>query len=219
MLRDAGQPASYGSVEAAGGGRFAARLAALWPGLGAGTTPAWRARFLRHCEEYLEGTAWEAANRSRRFPPSPGEYVRGRRASSGSAVYLDLVEYALGPSLAPDVRGRPWVGTALSAAADVAAWHNDLVSLPKELREHEVNNLVVVLAAHRGLDPVTAGATVRAALRRRLAHFTHATERLRATCDPDSARYAAGLRAWVSGTLAWNSCADRYRSGARAGAV
>ena len=214
LLEGTGGPAAGGPYD----NRFTRAFDEVWRHLAAPMSHGWRQRFLGHCLEYLHAAAWEAQNRARNTPPSTVDYIHRRRNSSGNGPRLDLVEYAVACRLPTGFHTLPAVRAALTAATDIAGWHNDLVSLPREEARGDPNTRVLAVAQERRCDQETAIGLVRARLRSRMHDFDRSTARHarqarhRKTHGPHATRYLAGLRAWVHGTLTWHTDARRYRT-------
>lgn len=198
---------------------LAGTLAELWKRLGDGTPLLWQERFRDHWRDYLTAYHWEAINRTRTGPPSLPGFLRGRRDSIGVQPCLDLVERC-GRYTLPDElhRGSPlaemrWI------TADVVIFVNDIVSVDKELAAGDVNNSVIILHKGSGLSVDRAAREVARLANSRVERFqTLAVEltetlafagvssQLRAQVDD----YVAGMRALMSGNLAWSRTTARY---------
>ncbi|MFD5825261.1 hypothetical protein [Lentzea sp. NPDC060358] len=124
----------------------------LWPGVSAGTTPAWRARFARDCRRMTESIWWHARVRSGQTGPvGEAVYLDRRRESIGAAIFCDMLEVLLGLSLDERFFDGPEYRGLVDAVFDTAGWVNDLWSAPKDAEAGEVN--LVFLVAARGGTP------------------------------------------------------------------
>lgn len=116
-----------------------------------GLSDVWMRRFVRVVEEHLDATLWEAANRARGTAPDLKTYVRMRPLTGGLSIVDELVEIVEGTHLPQEVRDQASVRRLTDASHNVTCWANDVLSLEKELRHGEVNNLVMVLRDAEGL--------------------------------------------------------------------
>jgi hypothetical protein len=183
------------------------------------TVPAvWWARFVGHLEEYLVGCHWEATNRTQGTVPLLDEYPANRRAAGAIMPSLDLMEFAAGEFLPDSVYADADYRRAVTAAADVVCWTDDVATVAKERARGDVHNLVIVLA-HGDVrrDWNRAEMTATAMFEERLNEFLDAERVLLApgpTVDAHRdqvARNVAGLRAWMRGHLEWGLETARYR--------
>ncbi|MFK8906866.1 isoafricanol synthase [Streptomyces sp. YS-3] len=198
---------------------LAGTLAELWKRLSRDTPLLWQNRFREHWRDYLTAYHWEAVNRTRTGLPSLPGFLRGRRDSIGVQPCLDLVERC-GRYTLPDElhRGSPlaemrWI------TADVVIFVNDIVSADKELAAGDVNNSVIILHKGSGLSVDRAAREVARMANSRVQRFqtlaaeltgtlagTGVSDQLRAQVDD----YVAGMRALMSGNLAWSRTTARY---------
>lgn len=196
-------------------------LVEAWRNLISLPTPPWRARFLRHTEEYLEGCNWEAANRASGIVPELDDYVASRRRFGGIKMAMDLTEFAGSYELPPPVHDSPPVLDLLDALGDITLWGNDIFSATVDAEEGNVSNLIFVLQAKFdcGVDEAVHRATTM--IDERLAGLAGIEERLYDWCDNngfdlqvrrDAARFVEGAHTWISGNLTWSAGNSRYVS-------
>jgi len=183
-------------------GAFDDLLARLGPRMG----QEWVRRFLRHCLLSVEAFGWEAGNRSEARWPSLDSYLANRPHSSASLGNLDLVEYAARTPLTPDQAAHEDVVALRRLAADCTAWHNDLVSWPKERAQGDPHNLVLLLAHHELMPLPRAEEEVRLRICARLAELHCAADRL-ALSVPGAEAYGEAVRAWTHGLMTWHNVA------------
>lgn len=197
---------------ASGSSGFVAAFDDLLARLGPRMGQDWVRRFLRHCLLSLEAFGWEAGNRAEACWPSLASYQANRPHSSASLVNLDLVEYAARAPLTPDQAAHEDVVALRRLAADCTAWHNDLVSWPKERAQGDPHNLVLLLAHHELMPLPQAEGEVRLRISARLAELHCAADRL-ARSVPGTEAYGEAVRAWAHGLMTWHNVAtNRFES-------
>ena len=175
---------------------------------------AWFTRFATSVQQYFDGCVWEASNRRDRLVPNVEAYIRMRRFACGMYIYLDFVELAMRAELPLVVRGHGDVARLGQIANHVAAWHNDLFSLGKELAFGDVHNLVVVLAKERAVDLAEARRMAVASCNEEVEAFEVIAGRLPSfgvRVDPTVATYKQGLGALMRGNLDWSVATGRYQ--------
>ena len=119
-------------------------FAELWRRTSAGMSDEWRLRFATNLQRQQDACRVQSGNRRRGRIPTLSEYPALRRGTVGPFLY-DLVEPCLGVEVPAAVQtGWAWQ-TMVESVADVAAWCNDVASLPKE--RGDGHNLLVVAAA------------------------------------------------------------------------
>jgi hypothetical protein len=187
-------------------------LADVWRRTAARLSPAWRARFVGHVEEYLAGTAWEAGNRRAGRVPDPAEYIEMRRHTAATGLFFDLIEVFRGVEVPEPTWRNPALRTLRGYADNAVAWFNDLVSWPKELRRGDRHNLVLVLGHHTGCSLDEA---VRAAARYhdgQVRGFVAAREAMPLDLLNHSgvAGVVADLAHWIRGNMDWSRETGRY---------
>lgn len=150
--------------------------------------------------------------------PNLSEYMEMRSVTGG----LDILTFVL--ATLDDIRlpkrllGQPGVERLTAASHNICCWHNDLVSLNKELASGEVHNLVIVLRHDPEAGCPSLPAAVDAA--ERMIHgeieaFAELGTEVRAIAEPwgrAAAWYERMLRNRVGGVIAWQEvCAARYQ--------
>lgn len=138
-----------------------------------------------------------------------------RRAAGAVQTAIELIEVCEQLELDDEMLEHPDVSALATACNDVVCWTNDLASLPKEIAEGNVHNLVVVLQHERcrGNWPC-AVALAQQLLDARVREFIALADNLPgfgAARDAELARYVADLRAWMRGNLDWAIESGRYR--------
>jgi 5-epi-alpha-selinene synthase len=160
----------------------------------------------------------ETAYQHRGDYPTVSEYVKMRSVTGG----LDILTFVLaaldGIRLPKGLLADPAVRRLTDASHNVCCWHNDLVSLNKEISSGEVHNLILVLQN----DPEYGCQSLRGALgaavtmiHEELGTFIELEREIRAMGGPwarPAEWYARMLRHRVSGVIEWQeACAARYQ--------
>lgn len=122
--------------------RAFADLQDRWGRLG---TAEWRARFKRHHLRYFAAHRWEARNQVQGYVPTRNEYVTNTRVAAGIPLVFDLAALAGDVVRSRSLYRSPIYQELLETAGNVICWTNDVYSLHRELRNDEVNNLIVVI--------------------------------------------------------------------------
>lgn len=177
-------------------------------------TDVWMRRLVRAVREHLEATLWEAANRARATVPDIESYIRMRPLTGGLSIVTELIEIIEGYHLPAEVREHAAVRRLSGASHNIACWANDIISLAKELRCGEVNNLVVVLSNE--FDLTLQEAVDRAARMHdaEVQVFVQTAAQLPSfgpAVDEILARYVSVLQARMRGILDWSYQSERYR--------
>lgn len=160
----------------------------------------------------------ETAYQHRGTCPTLSEYV-GMRSVTGGLDILTFVLGALdGVRLSKRLLDDPAVRRLTTASHNVCCWHNDLVSLNKELVSGEVHNLVLVLQQDPEGGRFTLPEAVDAAehmICEELETFVDLKQEVGGREGPHAraaAWYAYMLRNRVGGVISWQeSCAARYK--------
>ncbi|MDP9476226.1 MAG: hypothetical protein M3R38_11200 [Actinomycetota bacterium] len=175
----------------------------------------WMRRLVRAVGEHLEATLWEAANRARGVAPDPETYVRMRPLTGGLSIVTELVEIVEGSHLPQEVRDHPAVRRLTDASHNVTCWANDVLSLEKELRYSEVNNLVVVLRDAHALslqEALNLAVAMHDAEVGSFAELSGRLPRFGRAVDAKLERYVSSLRNRMRGVLDWSRESRRYRA-------
>ncbi|MFE3448174.1 terpene synthase family protein [Nonomuraea sp. NPDC059194] len=141
LVDEAGQP--YPRLfEGTGAHPLEAAFTDLWRATSATMSDDWRLRFATNLQRQADACRAQADNRVSGRVPTVEEYPALRRGTAGPFLY-DLVEPCLRVEVPPELAAaEPWQAL-VEACADVAAWCNDLASLPKE--RGDAHNFVVVV--------------------------------------------------------------------------
>lgn len=188
--------------------------------LNARTDPSWVRRFTTHVEEYLASNVWEAQNRENGMPPALEDYMKMRRYTGAVLSCFDLIFVV--EDLAPE--DCPWTRDRLTGELEAKAnnhicWINDIFGLAKEIRENNVNNLVLVLQNRDQCDLQTAVNQAIDLCNQEVRSFVELAER-EAMVGADAvapqiramARYIDSMKSWMSGHIGWYQHTGRYVS-------
>ncbi|WP_119065919.1 terpene synthase family protein [Rubrobacter indicoceani] len=173
--------------------------------------------FLKTMAEFFRGSVRQSFLQRRGETPSLLEYTELRRITGG----LDILTHTLAATDGISLSGGALSGTLVErlrlAADNVCCWHNDLVSLNKELAGGEVNNLSIVLAE----DPSVPCASVREGLDLAVkmvydeqAEFERVKTLLLERGGPQAATvkwYIGMLEERISGIISWQERCARYQ--------
>ena len=160
----------------------------------------------------------ETAYQRRGACPTLPEYVKMRSVTGG----LDILTFVLaaldGIWLPRGLLEDPTVRRLTASSHNVCCWHNDLVSLNKELAAGEMQNLILVLLREPEVGCGSLEEAVEAAarmIREEIDAFAGLGREVRGKGVPWSRAaewYAGMLHSRVGGVIAWQEdCAARYR--------
>lgn len=164
---------------------------------------------------FFSASVRQAFHQRRKECPTLVEYLASRPVTGG----LDILTFVLaaidGVRLPESLLSSPALERLTRASHDVCCWHNDLVSLNKELLAGEVNNLILVLM----LDPKSGCWTLPEAVDHAvdmidegLVAFASLEREVLAKAGPHAASwYVHMLRHRVSGIVVWQECCARYQ--------
>lgn len=176
--------------------------------------PAWTYRFIISVQEYFQACVWEARNRASHKVPSIEEFISMRRCAGGAWIFLDFLEFANDQVLPLEVRKNNDVQRLMQIMCDIACWHNDIYSWPKEMRRNDVHNLVAVIKDH--LQVPLNEAIERAAqyCDVEIREFLTIVSSLRSTKSTLSGileQYIDGMQSVMRGNLDWAKESGRYK--------
>ncbi|MFF0178848.1 terpene synthase [Micromonospora sp. NPDC005223] len=175
----------------------------------------WRLRFADAVADHLDGVHREATTTGR--PPGVAEYVRLRRATSAAYVSYPLIEFASGRPLPDAVYHHPALRRLAGLANDLLSWFNDIASLERDRATGGGHNLVLAVAAERGVPVPAALDLVAGHWRAEMGRFVvlrAATPSFGPALDQAVATHLDGLAAAVRGTVDWTLESARYPVGA-----
>ncbi|MGB3682643.1 MAG: hypothetical protein WA990_09170 [Rubrobacteraceae bacterium] len=180
-----------------------------------GLSGVWMRRFVRTFRGHLEATLWEAANRARGVVPDLESYLRMRPLTGGLSIVTELIEIIEGNHLPQEVREHAAVRRVTEASHNIVCWANDILSLEKELKCNEVNNLILVLHHTQGLDLQRAtdrAAGMHDAEMRALVEQVESFPVFGGSLDGNLERYVSSLRHRIRGVLDWSYESGRYKT-------
>ena len=182
------------------------------------TDSRWLHRFSKHVEEYLSSNVWEARNRQNGIPPALNDYIKMRRYTGAVLSCFDLIFIV--EDLSPDecgwINDRPMIELEATANNHIC-WINDIFGLDKEIRENNINNLVLVLQNQDSCDLQKAVDTAIDLCNAQVRNFTNLADKQISSPDRFSRReiqamerYIKGMKSWMSGHLVWYQHTGRY---------
>lgn len=175
-------------------------------------------RLVAVMREFFFASIREISYQRRGECPTLSEYVRMRSVTGG----LDILTFVLaaldGVRLPKRLLEQQSVKRLTAASHNICCWHNDLVSLNKELASGEVHNLIIVLRQDAETTCTSLPEAVDVAERMILEEI-ETFRKLEAevyTADEPWRRaavwYARMLRNRVGGVIVWHeACAARYQ--------
>jgi hypothetical protein len=179
----------------------------------------WRLRFADAVADHLDGVRREVVARGTGRPPGIDEYVELRRATSAAQVAYPLIEFATGRPLPDAVYHHPALRRLGQLGNDLLSWFNDIASLDRDRATSGGHNLVLAVAAERGVPVETAVELVAARWRTEMARFMA----LRAVVpsfgpalDESVTTHLDGVANAVRGTVDWTLESARYSAGSGA---
>lgn len=198
-----------------------AGLADLWARTVPSMSADWRARFAVHTENLLNESLWELSNMNAHRIPNPVEYIEMRRKVGGAPWSANLVEFAAGAEVPPEIAESRPMRVLRETFADSVHLRNDLFSYERETQdEGELSNGVLVLETFFGCGTQEAADAVNELLTSRLQQFedTVFTELGPLFADngidpkrcADVLAYVKGLQDWQSGGHEWHMRSSRY---------
>ncbi|MET7473935.1 hypothetical protein ABZT17_06155 [Streptomyces sp. NPDC005648] len=182
-------------------------------------SPALLRRLNRHLDLFFQGFAEESENRFRGTPPGIDSFTHTRRLSVGMEFGFDLVELSLDTEVPDGIYETGLFREIIDAASDVVAWQNDLHSVHLDNKRGDFHNVVIVTQHAVGISLQEAIESTVAKVRRRVADFLAAEERLvpflTSRGVPSGVRQeilqvTAGMRQWTNGCLEWYGNTTRY---------
>ncbi|MGW9192233.1 terpene synthase family protein [Micromonospora chersina] len=173
----------------------------------------WRLRFADAVADHLDGVLQEAVATAAGRPPGVAEYVQLRRATSAAYVSYPLIEFAAGRPLPDAVHHHPALRRLADLANDLLSWYNDLASLERDRAMAGGHNLVLAVAAERGVPVPAAVDLVAARWRAEMVRFMAlrtAVPSFGPALDESVTAHLDGLANAVRGTVDWTLESARY---------
>ncbi|MCI4063727.1 terpene synthase family protein [Micromonospora sp. R77] len=173
----------------------------------------WRLRFTDAVAHHLDGTWREAVATHAGRRPDVDEYMKLRRATSAAYVSYPLIEFATGRPLPDAVYHHPALRRVGDLGNDLLSWFNDVASLERDRVSAGGHNLVLALAAERGVPLAVAVDLVaerwRAAMERFVA-LCAAVPSFGPALDEAVTAHLDGVANAVRGTVDWTLESERY---------
>lgn len=173
----------------------------------------WRLRFADAVGHHLHGTWQEAVEQAAGRPPDVARYVELRRATSAAYVSYPLIEFVTGRPLPDAVYHHPLLREIADLGNDLLSWYNDIASLERDRATSGGHNLVLALAAERGV-PIAAAVDLTAerwrAAMRRFVELRAAVPSFGPTLDEAVTDHLDGVADAVRGTVEWTLESARY---------
>lgn len=176
--------------------------------------PRWRDRFVDAVRHHLSGVLVEAEAKAAGRRPGVDRYVELRRATSAGYVAHVLTEFAVRAPLPDSVHGHPAVRAYSSAGNDLLSWFNDLLSLERDQATAGGHNLILALAAERGLstaDAIEAAVDRWQGLMDSFGGLRAAVPSFGPALDVAVGHYLDGVDRSVRGTIDWSLETFRYQ--------
>lgn len=174
---------------------------------------AWLTRFIQSAAEYFESTEWEAENRQQNIWPTVDAYIRMRPYTGGLLTDIDLIELTESISLPLTVRKHPHIRKLTEITNNVVCWSNDIISLQKEYKHHDMHNLALIFNHHQTMGLQAAIDHVNELITeevRRFIGLERSVPSFGDSVDADVAKLIDVLRAWMRGNLDWSFESGRY---------
>jgi len=176
----------------------------------------WRLRFADAVAHHLDGAWREAVAKTAERPPGVDEYVKLRRATSAAYVSYPLIEFATGRPLPDAVHRHPALRRLADLGNDLLSWFNDIASLDRDRATAGGHNLVLAVAAERGVPVATAVDLVAARWRTEMGRFLAlraAVPSFGPALDESVTAHLDGVANAVRGTVDWTLESARYPAG------
>ncbi|MGW2563951.1 terpene synthase family protein [Streptomyces sp. NPDC001514] len=181
----------------------------------------WHGALNRALARYIDAGVQELANSRAGRVPDLIEYAQFRRESFAAYTAPYSVELSTGARIPEQIRHSRTVGALLDAFMDYMGLANDIASYQREVHdEHDVNNLVIVLATSLGITVQEAMHAAADLVTARLRHFEHLTQSelpplvRRAGLNRgeriELETWLRGACSFLSGLHAWYTGAPRY---------
>ncbi|KZT07700.1 terpenoid synthase [Laetiporus sulphureus 93-53] len=176
--------------------------------------PGCFARFLKHCEDYVDAIAKEAELRERDLVLDMASFETLRRENSAIRLCFGLFEFCFGVDLPNEVFEDSTFMRLYWDAADMVCWSNDVYSYNMEqARGIDGNNIVTVLMRQKGINLQTAADLVGEHFKELMEDFIATRDSLPswgAPVDAVVSNYVRAMEHWVIGNLEWSFETQRY---------
>ncbi|MGQ4647430.1 terpene synthase family protein [Lyngbya aestuarii] len=170
-------------------------------------------QFIRHVEQCLSASVWEATNRSKGIVPDVATYREMRALTSAVTTIFNFILIVLKIELLPEVINHADVQHLAVIANNIICCVNDIFSLEKEMRSGDVHNIVLALQQEHQCTLKEAIQYSIELHNQEIETFIKLETQLlsqRTEVDYQLRRYVSSLRFWISGSLDWHRLSDRY---------
>ena len=183
-----------------------------WGRVRVGTPKEWQIRIIDSISKCFEAIMWEINNRIHNIIPDVHEYVLNRQHSGSVFVCFDLVERG-GMRYCPNKFRDEVFVDLVNSASKIANWTNDILSLEKELKNGETQNLVISVHRQNKTSISDSLEHVMQMLDVELFKYTKLKNRLLTTNSSYKEtveKYIIGMEAAVRGQYEWGLRTGRF---------
>ncbi|EJF61988.1 terpenoid synthase [Dichomitus squalens LYAD-421 SS1] len=169
----------------------------------------WQKRFQRHLAAFRLGQAITARNAAESVVPDLESYIAIRRDACGVKMLLDLIIYAGGLVIPPQIYDHPILRRLRQDAGNIIAWATDIAAYARHPR---TSNIVTVVMTERKFAPQGAVHFAGNLIKETFCTFLQNESQLPmfGDWDDDVRAYVRGLRDCVVGSLHWLYETDRF---------
>lgn len=186
----------------------------LWHRTASLVSEAWWDRFMATLDAFFEAGVWEANNRLKGEIPPLADYLQMRPFTGGMFAYLELIELSESLLLPSDIRHHLMVQQLVTMTANIVSWANDVLSLPKELKQGDIHNVVFSIQHSQHLtvqEALNQAAQLHNQEIERFIEVEAALPRFDSPQDEALNQYVLALRTVIRGSLDWLSTSVRYQ--------
>lgn len=173
----------------------------------------WMQRFIDSVEQYFEGNLWEATNRQQSTTPDLATYTKMRLFTGGVTPCFHLIGVTQHIDPWSKFFEHPHVQQLITLANHHICWVNDIIGLEKEIKEGNMNNLVLVLQQEYQITLQEAIDRAVQMCNTKMERFLELEMNLPSYSkreEIDLQRFVNGLRFWMRGHLDWYARTGRY---------
>lgn len=178
------------------------------------TNEYWFQRFLYSVEQYFDASIWEVKNRVENVTPDVTTFTKMRVFTSAADPSFNITLLAQNISPQHKFLRHVYVQQLTVMACNHVGWVNDVFSAVKELREGNMNNLVLVLRQAHEISFQEATNLAVEMCNDEVKAFLELEDRLPSFGDEedvDLQKYVDVLRSWMRGHLDWYWETGRYQ--------
>ncbi|MCL4871102.1 MAG: hypothetical protein KJ063_19255 [Anaerolineae bacterium] len=173
---------------------------------------AWCGRFAHSVQQCFQANYWEACGRQTQSQPDLPTYLKMRPFTGAVYTGFNLIHLAWNIDPNSSFLRHLLVEQLAQMAGNLICWHNDILSLPKELQEENPYNLVLILQRERHLTLTEAKRQAIQMCNQEMAAYLQLLSQCPSFGDETVAawRYLHGLTDWIRGHLDWCRETSRY---------